>query len=113
MFLDLKRLLSNESLHLNLFQVYGVISVISGMANIWSLMAITVERAWVIFCITRGKQHRVNMTRMLVVVATIWIAALATSIPPLLGWNRYVYEVMISSIEQTTNCPFQYFSIVA
>ena len=63
------------------------------MANIWFLTAVTVERAWVVYCITKAKAHRVNITKMMVVVVSIWIAALATSIAPLLGWNRYIYEV--------------------
>ena len=65
------------------------------MATIWSLTAITVERAWVIYCITRAKYHRITMTKMMVVVVSIWIAAVAISLPPLLGWNRYIYEVAV------------------
>ena len=68
------------------------------MATIWSLTAITVERAWVIFCITRAKYHRITMTKMMVVVVSIWTAAAAISLPPLLGWNRYIYEVAGSQI---------------
>ena len=63
------------------------------MATILSLTAITMERAWVIFCITRAKQHRIPMTRMMVLVVSMWITALAVSMAPLLGWNRYIYEV--------------------
>ena len=63
------------------------------MATIWSLTAITVERAWVIYCITRAKYHRITMTKMMVVVVSIWTAAVAICSPPLLGWNRYIYEV--------------------
>ena len=65
------------------------------MATIWSLTAITVERAWVIYCITRAKYHRITMTKMMVVVVSIWIAAVSISLPPLLGLNRYIYEVAV------------------
>ena len=62
------------------------------MATIWSLTAITVERAWVIFCITRAKHHRITMAKMMMVVVSIWLAAMIISLPPFLGWNRYIYE---------------------
>ena len=74
-------------------QIYGVISVITGMAAIWSITAISMERAWVIYCITRAKQHRVTMARMRIIMTGLWISALAISLPPLMGWNRYIYEV--------------------
>ena len=63
------------------------------MATIWSLTSITMESAWVIYYITRAKYHRITMTKMIVVVVSIWIAAVSVSLPPLLGWNRYIYEV--------------------
>ena len=69
------------------------------MANIWLLTAVTVERAWVVYCITKAKAHRVTITKMMVVVVSIWIAALTTSIAPLLGWNRYIYEVVIKRLD--------------
>ena len=63
------------------------------MSAIWSIMAITVERAWVLYSITRAKQYRTTMARMRMVVSGLWMSALCVGIPPLLGWNRYVYEV--------------------
>ena len=48
------------------------------MAAIWSITAISMERAWVIYCITRAKQHRVTMARMRIIMTGIWISALAT-----------------------------------
>ena len=63
------------------------------MAAIWFLTAVTMERACVVYCITRGKQNRITKARTMVVVTCIWTAALLTSFPPLIGWNRYIYEV--------------------
>jgi hypothetical protein len=63
------------------------------MANIWFLTAVTMERAWVVFCITKGKQHRITKAKIMMVVVAVWIAAWAASMAPLLGWNRYIYEV--------------------
>jgi hypothetical protein len=71
-----------------------MVSVISGMSSIWTLTAITMERAWTIFCITRAKHNMITMTRMGVVVVAIWISAVGVSVAPVLGWNRYVYEVI-------------------
>ena len=73
--------------------MYGIVSVISGMAIIWSITAISVERAVVVHLILRAKDHRVNKVKMRMVLAGMWIAAVAASLPPLMGWNRYVYEV--------------------
>ena len=70
-----------------------MISVISAMAAIWSLALLTMERTWVIHSISRNRNTRVSMTKMRSIVISIWIAAVLTGLAPLLGWNRYVYEV--------------------
>ena len=62
------------------------------MAAIWFLTAVTMERAWVVLCITRWKQNRITKFKTMLVVMSIWISALVTSSLPLLGWNRYIYE---------------------
>ena len=82
-----------ENYFRSLFQIYGVISVCSAMAAIWFLAAVTMQRAWVVLCISRGKQNRITKTSTRTVTMGIWVAALATSAAPLLGWNNYVYEV--------------------
>ena len=74
--------------------MYGFVSVISGMSVIWSIMAISVERAIVVRSIIRLRDHRITTSRMRVVVAAIWLSALLLACPPLLGCNRYVYEVI-------------------
>ena len=63
------------------------------MAAIWFLAAVTMQRAWVVLCISKGKQNRITKAGTMMVTMGIWVAALATSIAPLLGWNNYVYEV--------------------
>ena len=62
------------------------------MAAIWFLTAVTMERAWVVLCITSCKQNKITKSKTMLVVIGIWISALVTSILPLLGWNRYIYE---------------------
>ena len=77
------------------------------MAQIWLLTSLTVERAWVVWCISHVKQHRVshliildlinafqlNKSSMKLVVITVWVTASLVGALPLFGWNRYVYEV--------------------
>lgn len=67
--------------------------MISGMAAIWSLTCLTVERSWVIRSISMQHPHHLPMKKMRVVVLVIWVAAVTASIVPLLGWNKYIYEV--------------------
>ena len=74
-------------------EIYGVVSVISGMAAIWSLTCITMERAWVISNISKQAYPRVSMSKMKFYILIIWSAAIAASIVPLMGWNKYIYEV--------------------
>ena len=72
------------------------------MAAIWFLAAVTMQRAWVVLCISRGKQNRITKTSTRTVTMGIWVAALATSAAPLLGWNNYVYEVGLVKMTQFT-----------
>ena len=37
-------------------------------------------------------RSQLNVLR--IVVCVIWTSAFLISLPPLLGWNRYIYEVM-------------------
>ena len=43
-----------------MYQVFGVVSTVGAMAQIWLLTCLTVERAWVVWCISHVKQHRVR-----------------------------------------------------
>ena len=74
-------------------QVYGVVSIISGMASIWSLTFLTLERAKVIKTISRRAHHNPSKIRMKVAMTLIWGSAVVLSLAPLFGWNRFVYEV--------------------
>ena len=74
-------------------QVYGFLSVVAGLTTIWTLAAISVERAWVILCISRARAYHLFRSYAANVVWTIWAAAATLALAPLLGWNRYIYEV--------------------
>ena len=83
----------NYSMATVFLKMYGVVSVISGMAAIWSLTCITMERAWVISNISKQAYPWVSMSKMKFYILIIWSAAIAASIVPLMGWNKYIYEV--------------------
>ena len=63
------------------------------MSAIWSLTCITMNRAWVIKNISKQAYPRASMSKMRLIILFIWSAAVAASIAPLMGWNRYIYEV--------------------
>ena len=56
-------------------------------------MALTMERAYVIHSIANQSPRPNNMAGMKMLVLVIWISAVLASLPPLLGFNRYIYEV--------------------
>ena len=76
-------------------QIYGTVSVVSGMAAIWSIMILSMERAWVVYRVTRVRPAMMRVTRVRLVVTLQWVVALALALPPLLGYNRYVYCVLL------------------
>jgi hypothetical protein len=51
------------------------------------------NRAWVIKNISKQAYPRASMSKMRLIILAIWSAAVAASIAPLMGWNRYIYEV--------------------
>ena len=79
--------------------MFGFISVISGLAAIWSLTLLTMERTWVIHSITKNRRTRITMAKMRSAVSIIWAAAIITALAPLFGWNKYVYEVSTTRIK--------------
>ena len=70
-------------------QIYGTVSVVSGMAAIWSIMIISMERAWVVYRVSRAQLARLRVSVVRSVVITQWVLAIAVALPPLLGYNRY------------------------
>ena len=66
------------------------------MSAIWSLTCITMNRAWVIKNISKQAYPRASMSKMRLIILVIWSSAVAASIAPLMGWNRYIYEVWCS-----------------
>ena len=95
-------------------------STLGGVAQIWSLTVVTMERAWVVTCITTDRVHKVahaqtapqlecamslqvSKSTTKLVVMCIWLGSMLLSAPPLFGINRFVYEVhTMSSIYIST-----------
>ena len=67
--------------------------MIASLAAIWSLMSLTLERAWII---SKAGYQGASKFQMKMVILIIWSLSIAFSIPPLVGWNGYVYEVHIN-----------------
>ena len=65
------------------------------MLAIWSIMVLSVERLWVIYCITRNMTSHVRMNLIRMVSIIMWSAAIILGIPPLVGLNKFVYEVSV------------------
>ena len=77
-----------------MFKMYGYASIVSGMVSIWSIMLLSLERLWVIYWATRAKVVRVKMSTMRAIIVIMWLLAIIMATLPLLGYNRYVYEVL-------------------
>ena len=71
-------------------RLYGLLSLVSGMAAIWSIMILSMERAWVVYKVTRAQLSVMRMTFVRSVVILQWLVAVAVSLPPLFGYNRWV-----------------------
>ena len=81
----------------SLFKVYGFLSIVSGMVSIWSIMILSLERFWVIYCVSKAKMRLayVRMLTMKLVMVVMWTMAIILASLPLLGYSKYVYEVNI------------------
>ena len=81
-------------------QIYGTCTLVSALASIWAITAITYERYRVI---TSGfsRQNKFSVRTVSVILTITWTTALAFSIFPLIGWNAYVFEVSSSTFKST------------
>ena len=63
-------------------------SVVSGMAAIWSIMILSMERAWVVYRVSQAKLAWLRANFVRTVVTLQWVLAVAVALPPMLGCNR-------------------------
>nr|AEO00704.1 SWS2B opsin [Dascyllus trimaculatus]WBO25995.1 short-wavelength sensitive opsin [Dascyllus trimaculatus] len=73
-------------------KIEGFTASLGGMVSLWSLAVIAVER-WLVVCKPVGSftfqpNHAIGLC------AVTWVFGLVASLPPLLGWSRYIPEGM-------------------
>ena len=71
-------------------QVYGLLSLVAGLTAIWSIMILSLERAWVVYRVTRARVALIRMSTARIIVLLQWVMALVVSLPPLFGYNRCI-----------------------
>lgn len=60
-------------------------------ASTFTLVAVSLDR----YCaVVTPLHYKIRMTsqRSVVIIFTVWLVAILTSVPPLFGWNFYIYE---------------------
>ncbi|MPC37709.1 Ocellar opsin [Portunus trituberculatus] len=75
-------------------EIYGFVSLVSGLSAIWFLTAISLERYRVVRLSITPSMSSKSQTR--VVVWVVWMTSGVMATIPLLGWNRYVPEGVLS-----------------
>ena len=58
------------------------------MAAIWSIMILSMERAWVVYRVSQAKLAWLRANFVRTVVTLQWVLAVAVALPPMLGCNR-------------------------
>lgn len=71
-------------------QVYGFAGSLFGCASIWTMVTIAMDRYNVIVKGLSGTP--LTSKRAMLWIAVVWMHALAWTLMPLFGWNRYVPE---------------------
>ncbi|KAK7866061.1 hypothetical protein R5R35_013561 [Gryllus longicercus] len=71
-------------------QIYGMCGSLFGCASIWTMTMIAMDRYNVIVKGLAGKPLTIKTALLRIIV--VWLFALAWTIAPLFGWNRYVPE---------------------
>ncbi|KAK8375794.1 hypothetical protein O3P69_008503 [Scylla paramamosain] len=75
-------------------EIYGFVSLVAGLSAIWFLTAISLDRYRVVRLSITPRMSSKSQTR--VVVWVVWVTSVVMATIPLLGWNRYVPEGVLS-----------------
>nr|UVC66202.1 rhodopsin [Myripristis pralinia] len=70
----------------------GFSATLGGMISLWSLVVLAVER-WVVVC-KPISNFRFGENHAIMGVSLTWAMGLACTVPPLVGWSRYIPEGM-------------------
>nr|QPZ85625.1 short wavelength sensitive SWS2A opsin [Sargocentron spiniferum] len=71
-------------------KIEGFLATLGGMVSLWSLAVIAFER-WLVICKPLGN-FAFKPDHALACCAFTWIFSLIASVPPLVGWSRYIPE---------------------
>ncbi|KAM3878382.1 opsin-1, short-wave-sensitive 2 [Diretmus argenteus] len=71
-------------------KIEGFLAALGGMVSLWSLAVIAFER-WLVICKPLGN-FAFKSQHALACCALTWVCALIASVPPLVGWSRYIPE---------------------
>ncbi|XP_075951839.1 blue-sensitive opsin-like [Anarhichas minor] len=71
-------------------KIEGFLATLGGMVSLWSLAVIAFER-WLVICKPLGN-FIFKPDHALACCAFTWVFALIASVPPLVGWSRYIPE---------------------
>nr|ACB45448.1 rhodopsin [Stenobrachius leucopsarus] len=85
--------------------IEGFMATHGGQVALWSLVVLAVER-WLVVC-KPISSFRFQESHSLMGLAVTWVMATACSVPPLVGWSRYIPEGMQCScgIDYYTRAP--------
>nr|QPZ85613.1 rhodopsin RH1 [Sargocentron spiniferum] len=72
--------------------IEGFFATLGGMISLWSLAVLAIER-WVVVC-KPISNFRFGENHAIMGVSLTWVMALACTVPPLVGWSRYIPEGM-------------------
>ncbi|XP_064084440.1 opsin, ultraviolet-sensitive-like isoform X6 [Macrobrachium nipponense] len=73
-------------------QVYGFVSLLSGLSAIWFLTGISWER-YRVMRTSYSTQEMHSRVKVKAAVTIIWLMSTVAAALPLVGWNRYVPEI--------------------
>ncbi|XP_076125145.1 green-sensitive opsin-1-like isoform X1 [Alosa pseudoharengus] len=75
--------------------IEGFMSALGGQATLWSLVVLAVER-YIVVCKPMGS-FKFGTNHAAAGVAFTWVMACACTVPPLVGWSRYIPEGLQTS----------------
>ncbi|XP_042359462.1 blue-sensitive opsin-like [Plectropomus leopardus] len=71
-------------------KIEGFVATLGGMVSLWSLAVVAFER-WLVICKPLGN-FIFKPDHAIACCAFTWVFALIASVPPLVGWSRYIPE---------------------
>uniref|UniRef100_A0A4W3ICZ5 Opsin 4xb n=1 Tax=Callorhinchus milii TaxID=7868 RepID=A0A4W3ICZ5_CALMI len=88
-------------------KLYAFCGALFGITSMITLMAISIDRYWVITKPLQSISSTTTKKNTLKVIILVWLYSLAWSLPPLLGWSSYIPEGLMTSCtwDYVTNSP--------